>query len=226
MDNNYQTENFLRTIKSMKDTDLMLAYKNRSDYNPEFVALLDEEMNIRGYDTTEIDTMSLEDIDVAAFKNKSNDELVKIYYKRGNYKTDWDIRAKNELENRGIDVEQQTGEKQSMFKGCFSFKGRIRRLEYGLSNLILTLYYAVVLYCSLVFIYRAEWLIAEWLIYVLLIPFYWFALSQGARRCHDLGHSGWWQLMPFYVLVMLFADGDLGKNKYGDNPKGEGNISY
>ena len=207
----------------MEDPDLMLAYKNRSDYNPEFVELLLEEMSIRGCDATEIDTMSLEDIDVAAIKSKSNEELVEIYYKRGNYKTDWDIFAKNELENRGIDVEQQTGEKQSMFKGCFSFSGRIRRLEYGLSFIIYFAYAVVIgLFLGFVFPYSNS----EVVMHLLLIPAYWFMLSQGTRRCHDLGHSGWWQLIPFYGLVMLFSDGDLGKNEYGDNPKGEGNISY
>jgi len=168
------------------------------------------------------DLMSLKDIDVAAIKRKSNDELVEIYYKQGNYKSDWDILAKNELENRGIDVEQQTGEKQSMFKGCFSFSGRIRRLEYGLSFILYFMYAFVMgLFLRFAFPYSD---ISDEVIYLLLIPAYWLMLSQGTRRCHDLGHSGWWQLIPFYGIVMLFSEGDLGKNEYGDNPKGKGNF--
>jgi len=127
----------------------------------------------------------------------------------------------DELKNRGIDVEQQTSEKQSMFKRPFSFKGRIRRLEYGLSMLI---YFVYVLPMELI---DENDLSAGFAIFwlLLLIPMLWFYLAQGAKRCHDRGNSGWFQIIPFYGLWMLFAEGDLGKNEYGDNPKGEGNIS-
>ena len=45
------------------------------------------------------------------------------------------------------------------------------------------------------------------------------------RRIHDLGFSGWWQLLfispicPFFILVLMVIKGEESKNKYGDPPK-------
>ena len=56
---------------------------------------------------------------------------------------------------------------------------------------------------------------------MLFIPVIYIWLAQGVKRCHDLGHSGWWLLIPFYIFAMWFQEGDRGSNEYGDNPKGE-----
>jgi uncharacterized membrane protein YhaH (DUF805 family) len=53
------------------------------------------------------------------------------------------------------------------------------------------------------------------------IPLVWFIWSQGAKRCHDIGASGWMQLVPFYILWMIFQEGEPFKNNYGANPKHE-----
>ncbi len=100
----------------------------------------------------------------------------------------------------------------NMFKSPFSFNGRIRRLEFGLSILI---YYAY-LFLSMGLAIGEEF-------FVVMIPAYWFILAQGSKRCHDRGNSGWYQLIPFYSLWMLFGDSELGINRFGLNPKGEGN---
>jgi len=203
----YLTDNFLMTIKSMEDSDLMLAYKNRSDYSPEFEELIVDEVGFRGYDFAEIEKMSLKDIDIIVIRKKNSDELIKIFYKQGNFKTGWDELAKDELKCRGL-VEQT--DKPSMFKNVFSFNGRIRRLEYGLSIIIFFLI-AILL----------GGIIEERFILFVLIPVYIFLLSQGTRRCHDLDFNGWWQLVPFFGFAMLFLDGDVGSNQYGGNPKGK-----
>jgi uncharacterized membrane protein YhaH (DUF805 family) len=100
-----------------------------------------------------------------------------------------------------------------MFKNPFSFDGRIRRLEYGLSFIIYLVAYFLVI--ALTASGNGAGLIAM----LMLIPMLWFLWAQNAKRCHDLGRSGWWQLIPFYGFVMLFVDGDEGRNEYGLSPK-------
>ncbi|MEG0928072.1 MULTISPECIES: DUF805 domain-containing protein [Chryseobacterium] len=109
-----------------------------------------------------------------------------------------------------------------MFKAPFSFDGRIRRTEYGLSYLI---YLVFSVPFNIYFQTTPEPSgMVMLFFFVLLIPFLWFLLAQGSKRCHDRGNSGWYQLIPFYGLWMLFADSDHGSNQYGPNPKGQGNF--
>ena len=104
---------------------------------------------------------------------------------------------------------------KGMFRHIFSFDGRIRRLEYGLT------YLAYFFYCLPMNLISENDLSADfatvWLL--LLIPVMWALFAQGAKRCHDIGHSGWWQLIPFYVIWMIFKEGESGPNQYGENPK-------
>ncbi|WP_136481972.1 DUF805 domain-containing protein [Cognatitamlana onchidii] len=106
-----------------------------------------------------------------------------------------------------------------MFKNIFSFEGRIRRTEYGLTYIG----YIIIANISdvLEIFYNIKTSIVIKLI--ILIPMLWILLAQGAKRCHDRGNSGWYQIIPFYVFWMIFADSDHGPNEYGENPKGIGN---
>ena len=109
-----------------------------------------------------------------------------------------------------------------MFNNVFSTEGRIRRLEYCLSILI---YYG---YCIIAggimgflgLIDGSESPENTRNILIAIIPGLVFMITQGTKRCHDRGNSGWWQLIPFYSLWMMFADGEIGDNDYGPNPKG------
>ena len=47
----------------------------------------------------------------------------------------------------------------------------------------------------------------------------WFFIAQGAKRCHDIGKSGWWILLPFYFIWLCFAKGDECENEYGEVPQ-------
>lgn len=55
------------------------------------------------------------------------------------------------------------------------------------------------------------------------------SLAVTARRLHDTGRSGWWQLInlvPFVggIILLIFAvqDSQPGSNRWGANPKGQG----
>lgn len=99
-----------------------------------------------------------------------------------------------------------------MFKNLFSFEGRIRRTEYGLSSIAYVL--AAVIISGVSMLGQAAMFV-----FVFYIPMMWIITAQGAKRCHDRGNSGWYQLIPFYSFWMLFAPGDQGDNEYGVNPK-------
>ncbi|MDY0142847.1 MAG: GYF domain-containing protein [Bacteroidales bacterium] len=101
--------------------------------------------------------------------------------------------------------------KQGMFSNPFSFDGRIRRTEYGISFIIFV--FVAVFVNS--FVKSGDFPIAG----LAYIPMYWFLWAQGAKRCHDLGNNGWWQIIPFYAFWMIFQNGQPGINEYGSNPK-------
>jgi curved DNA-binding protein CbpA len=121
-----------------------------------------------------------------------------------------------ELKGKAHENVDKPYKKPSMFKNPFSFEGRIRRMEYGLSFIIF--------YFSLMF---SSALAARTplFFFILCVPLYWFLWAQGAKRCHDRNHSGWYQIIPFYVFWLIFADGYIGSNEYGSNPKGIDKIN-
>ncbi|MEP5340672.1 MAG: DUF805 domain-containing protein [Algibacter sp.] len=107
-----------------------------------------------------------------------------------------------------------------MFKNVLSYKGRIRRLEFVSFYLI----YGIAAIATIAFF--VDELNNRNAIYMLILlsGLTAFLLIQGAKRCHDMDKSGLYQLIPFYLFWMIFVESDYGPNKYGNNPKDEGNY--
>jgi uncharacterized membrane protein YhaH (DUF805 family) len=116
-----------------------------------------------------------------------------------------------------------------MFKSPFSFEGRIRRSEFGITFIIYVVTLVIVQGMTVGMAsnsYRSSHSSdsgSSILYLIFMVPLLWFLWAQGAKRCHDLGYSGWRQIIPFYFLWLIFADGQPGLNEYGYNPKGIGN---
>lgn len=105
---------------------------------------------------------------------------------------------------------------KGMFKRPFSFYGRIRRTEFGISYIIYMIWYGIIN----VFMEMPDTSeVVAVFVLISFIPMFWFLCAQSTKRCHDRGNSGWFQLIPFYFLVLLFGGSEEGSNKYGDNPK-------
>lgn len=105
-----------------------------------------------------------------------------------------------------------------------NFNGRARRKEYWyfvLANFLISLVTNV-----LVFISDYLSFVAIIIGLALFIP----SLAVTIRRLHDTNKSGWYLLLGliplvnFYLLYLMFVEGDRGPNQYGPDPKGQENI--
>jgi uncharacterized membrane protein YhaH (DUF805 family) len=148
---------------------------------------------------------------------ESVDELREIFEVRPPL-LDKEINTLHASESKNINSENETNSKtyslmnQRMFSNPFSFNGRIRRTEYGISAIMFAF---VVLFLNK--LVESGEVPSVGLLY---IPMYWFLWAQGAKRCHDLGNNGWWQIIPFYPLWLIFQNGRKDINEYGRTPKG------
>jgi uncharacterized membrane protein YhaH (DUF805 family) len=102
-----------------------------------------------------------------------------------------------------------------------NFNGRARRSEYWyftLVNFLIGIVFSVL-----------EFTVSEHISYVnylyslaVLIP----SIALAVRRLHDVGKSGWYYLLVFFIcigwiwlLVLFCTEGDRGANEYGPDPK-------
>ena len=117
---------------------------------------------------------------------------------------------------------------QTAVKTCFSkyatFSGRASRSEYWFFYLF-TIIASIVTWVidTMLLGYSAENTGAISLIFqiIIILP----SIAVGARRLHDIGKSGWWQLLiltliGIILLIVWFATiGSSKKNNYGNPVK-------
>ena len=109
----------------------------------------------------------------------------------------------NNLDNRG------------MFLRPFSFKGRIRRLEYGISTII---YFLTLFGIRLLQENNENGFLGFLLLGInFIVWFFW--ISQAVKRAHDRNAPGPYIIIPFYFIYLLFAPSDKNTNYYGNPPK-------
>lgn len=116
-------------------------------------------------------------------------------------------------------------------KNFADFSGRARRKEYWyfyLATIILIQIFRIIIYIiSLEYIsYESSLLLLNFITIInlmLLIP----SCAVGARRLHDIGRSGWWQLLWFipvigWIVILFFLCKKTSpqKNKWGLPAKG------
>ena len=104
------------------------------------------------------------------------------------------------------------------FKKFADFSGRARRKEYWMFILFYIIIYIVL---AVIDATLQSMILSSIFTLVLLIP----SISIAARRLHDTGRSGWWQLIVlvpfigFIVLIVFLVQDSHDENAYGPNPK-------
>lgn len=96
----------------------------------------------------------------------------------------------------------------------FSFKGRIGRLQ-----LILSYVVGFVAWFASFLLFDIEHSDGNGGVILLFlactVAFFWFLYAQCAKRCHDLDKSGAWMFVPFWNILLFFAEGEKKDNQYG-----------
>lgn len=107
----------------------------------------------------------------------------------------------------------------------WSMHGRMRRITY-LLLLILGVFVWGPLHLNGVEIFT-RWALTNdtdminWMLLSLVVDFLPanFIIFLGVKRLHDCNYKGWWLLIPFVSIVILFVPGTRGSNRFGPNPR-------
>jgi uncharacterized membrane protein YhaH (DUF805 family) len=130
------------------------------------------------------------------------------------------------------------------FKRYADFEGRSRRMEYWMYQVFTMLVYVVFI---MILLAGIPWTEMEanpdakpgaltWIGGGLAVLWYLFTfipdIAVTVRRFHDQDQSGWMYLLRFIpylgglvVMVFMFLDGQRNENRFGPDPKGEGDVN-
>jgi len=105
------------------------------------------------------------------------------------------------------------------FSNYFNFQGRATRAEYWWWFLFIVIADVLLGFIDSIL---GTGFIGSLFGLAMIIP----GLAVGARRLHDIGKSGWWQLLWFAILVgwiilwvWAIRQGNRGQNQYGLDPR-------
>ena len=130
----------------------------------------------------------------------------------------------NQEDSESNETEEDILEEEPEQHSVFSFKGRISRLQYWVALFGGFCVFCVPLLLALALmnenVENASNSIFAICVMLWVFLYYYIICAVGAKRCHDLGHSGWFQLIPFYGFVMLFSSADDEGNEYGEKNNG------
>lgn len=106
----------------------------------------------------------------------------------------------------------------SALKKYADFSGRARRKEYWMFILF---YFIIYITLAIVDSLIGTMFLALIFVLAMLVP----SISIAARRLHDTGRTGWWQLISLIpligaiVLIVFLVQDSHEENQYGPNPK-------
>jgi len=122
---------------------------------------------------------------------------------------------------------------QPLLQLLFSFNGRIRRRDYWLAHISVTVAMLLGLWFEISMQGALKGNVAGLLLmlpFSLALPVFgiWSGFAVQVKRWHDRDKSGWWVLINFVPIIGFFwlliecgiLDGTPGPNRFGPSPKG------
>ena len=107
-----------------------------------------------------------------------------------------------------------------VFKQYADFNGRARRKEFWM----FILFNMIIIYGLMAIMAATGWMFISIILFVYYIAMIIPMIAVNCRRMHDVGKSGWYQLIPIYSFILAVTNGAKGANEYGPDPKGNDEV--